>query len=296
MDKLVIGCGYLGRRVARAWLAQGSNVWAMTRSPARGEEFAREGFRPLVADICDAATLRVLPAVQTILFAVGYDRTSGRSQQSVYVDGLRNVLERLPTPPQRLIYISSSSVYGQSNGEWVDETSECIPSQPGGQCCLQAEELVKAALPDQASILRLSGIYGPGRLLSRLESLRAREPIAGRPDAWLNLIHVDDAAAAVLASEHRGSGGETTLVTDSLPIRREEYYRLLAQLSGTPAPVFNPESPAARGSGGLNKRCLNRRMREILQVQLTYPTINEGLPHSLTSSEGWNSERTSPVG
>lgn len=293
MQKLIVGCGYLGRRVARAWMADGHLVSALTRSTTRAAELLHEGIRPIVGDICEVSTLASLPAAETVLFAVGYDRTAGYSQPAVVVDGLRNVLQSIASRTDRLISISSSSVYGQSAGEWVDESSPCHPVQPGGECCLAAERLVHSFFdtpsdsqsePGQnsrANVLRLSGIYGPGRLLSRVESLRAGEPLTGRGDAWLNLIHVDDAVLAVRACEERGQPGQTYLVTDNQPIRRAEYYGLLAELSGAPPPRFNPESAPARGSGGINKRCLNGRMREELQVVLTYPTINEGLPQSL---------------
>ena len=318
-------------------MADGHSVSALTRSATRAAELSQEGIRPIVGDICELSTLASLPAAETVLFAVGYDRSSGYSQQAVVVDGLRNVLQIIASRTDRLISISSSSVYGQSAGEWVDESSPCHPVQPGGECCLAAERLVLSffatdaercgksfqqlnqpqgaspgsdvppaqqpgasafrlippgnlATPDserepgrtlRANVLRLSGIYGPGRVLSRVESLRAGEPLAGRGDAWLNLIHVDDAVLAVRACEERGQPGQTYLVTDNQPIRRAEYYGLLAELSGAPPPRFNPESAPERGSGGINKRCLNRRMREELQVVLTYPTINEGLPQSL---------------
>lgn len=290
MEKLIIGCGYLGLRVANAWIAAGHQVAALTRSETRAKLLSNHGIRPIVGDICQPASLTGLPAAETIVFAVGYDRTSGYSQQAVYVDGLKNVLDRMAATTRRLIYISSTSVYGQSGGEWVDETSECHPQQPGGECCLAAERIVSAYFPDSgarerpdssATILRFAGIYGPGRLLSRIESLRAGEPLAGRGDAWLNLIHVDDGVRAVLASDVLGQPSQTFLVTDNLPIQRSEYYGRLADLCGAPPPQFNPAVAASRGSGGINKRCRNQRMSEVLKVDLQYPTINEGLPQAI---------------
>lgn len=331
MQKLIVGCGYLGRRVAAAWLKEGHEVTALTRSSANAKELSRLGIRPVIGDVCDPATLAGLPVVETVLFAVGFDRTSGRSQYEVYVDGLRNVLNQVASRCERFVYISSSSVYGQSAGEWVDETSPCEPVQPGGQCCLAAESMLREFFPSTkpassllpsprrggfgrgadvdspveslspplpgpprqgegdgersvANVLRLSGIYGPGRLLSRIESLRAGEPLSGRGEAWLNLIHVDDAVAAVLACEQLGQPGETYLITDDRPIKREEYYLQLAQLVGAPPPVFADDLPAKRGSGGLNKRCSNKKARAELSLALTYPTIIAGLPHALSLS------------
>lgn len=293
MSKLVIGCGYLGRRVAAAWLQAGHEVFALTRSTANAGELSRLGIRPVIGDICEPATLAVLPDADTVLFAVGYDRAAGRPQHEVYVDGLRNVLDRMAPRCGRFVYISSSSVYGQASGEWVDETSVCEPVQPGGQYCLAAEALLHECFPSpnplatkrpSANVLRLSGIYGPGRLLSRIESLHAGEPFTGRGDAWLNLIHVADAASAVVACEQRSQPGETYLISDDRPIRREEYYGQLARLAGAPPPVFLDDQPARRGSGGLNKRCSNRKARAELGLALAYPSITAGLPHALGPS------------
>ena len=290
MHKLIIGCGYLGRRVAAAWLQAGHSVTALTRSVANAAELSRLGITPVIGDVCDPKSLAALPVVQSVLFAVGYDRTSGRSQREVYVEGLRHVLEQVAGRCERLISISSSSVYGQSSGEWVDEFSPCEPVQSGGQCCLAAEELIRATFPISegtaaarplANVLRLSGIYGPGRLLARVESLRAGEPLNGRGDAWLNLIHVDDAAGAVLACEQQGQPGKTYLITDDRPMRRDEYYSQLARLVAAPPPVFLDDQPAKRGSGGLNKRCSNGKARAELGLTLRFPSFIAGLPHAL---------------
>lgn len=277
--KLIFGCGYLGQRVAAAWLAQGATVQAVTRSPERAAQWRDEGLRPLVADVCEPATLTALPDVDTVLYAVGFDRASGRSQRDVTVKGLRHVLERVTC--RRFLFISSSSVYGQAAGEWVDETSPCVPTQPGGECALAAERLVRQTFPTQANVLRLSGIYGPQRLLSRIDTLRAGTPLSARADAWLNLIHVDDAVQAVLACEVRGQPGKTYLISDDRPVPRGEYYAHLAKLIDAPSPTFDESQPAQRGSGGLNKRCRNRRLHEELGVTLRYATYIEGLAASV---------------
>ncbi len=304
MQKLIVGCGYLGRRVAAAWRKGGHDVTALTRSAAHAEELSRLGIRPVIGDVCDSATLATLPAVDTALFAVGFDRASGRSQHEVYVDGLRNVLHQVAGRCERFIYISSSSVYGQSAGEWVDETSPCEPVQPGGQCCLAAEDLVREFFPSSkqtaakkpfANVLRLSGIYGPGRLLASIERLRVGESLPGHGEAWLNLIHVDDAVTAVLACEQRGQPGEVYLISGDYPIQRGEYYSQLARLVAAPPPVFADDQPAKRGSGGLNKRCETRKARAELGLALTYPTINAGLPHALKLTPTGTASDESPA-
>lgn len=284
MRALVIGCGYLGQRVAALWQAQGQTVFAVTRSADRAREFAARGWTPVVADVCDAASLQALPTVDVALFAVGFDRTAGRSQAEVYVDGLQQVLDRLRGRCPRVIHISSSSVYGQHAGEWVDEDSPCEPTQPGGVNCLAAERRVLAAAEHGGPaglVLRLSGIYGPDRLLSRIDGLRQQKPLAGTGDAWLNLIHVADAASAVVACAERGTAGRVWLVSDNEPVRRRDYYEHLAGLIGAPTPTFDASEPARHGAGGLNKRCRNTRMVQELGVTLRYPTYRAGLPASL---------------
>ena len=288
MRFLIFGCGYLGRRVAAAWVDAGHEVIGVTRTQKNAELFRQSDIEPIVADICDLASLSVLPVVDLVLYSVGFDRNSGRSHEEVTCGGLKNVLSMIKGRCSRFIYVSSTSVFGQSDGEWVDESSECKPTQPGGQNCLEAERLVWDCFPNteapNANVLRLAGIYGPERLLSRIESIKAGLSVAGRGDSWLNLIHVDDAVSAVLACEKIGAPFETYIVVDDRPVLREEYYNLLAELTGGPVPVFNPEEASARGSGGLNKRCSNKKLRENLHWAPAFPTIKMGLPASINST------------
>ena len=173
-------------------------------------------------------------------------------------------------------------------GEWVDEMSECAPTQPGGLLCVEAEQLARdwALQNDGASvnILRLAGIYGPGRLLSRIEALKAGTPLAGSGDSWLNLIHVDDATTAVTACAKSQVHNQAFVVVDDQPIPRATYFECLASLIGAPPPKFEPEVPRSRGSGGLNKRCSNRKIRDLLGWQPNFPTCQTGLAASIEPS------------
>src|SRR5205085_10095462 len=110
---LIIGCGYLGRRVAARWTAAGRTVAALTRRNA--DTLRNLGIAPVVGDVLDPASLRGLPAAGTVLYAVGMDRGAGRSMREVYLDGLRHVLGTLPAP-RRFVYVSSTGVYGQTDG------------------------------------------------------------------------------------------------------------------------------------------------------------------------------------
>lgn len=287
--RLIIGCGYVGRRVAQKWIERGDTVFALTRSAEHANQLHELGVQSVIGDVTDAATLVALPAAETVLYAVGFDRKSGHAMRDVYVGGLRNVLDRVAKTARKFVYVSSTSVYGQQAGERVDETSPCEPATENGRICREAEELVRQVLPKGdgfgergAVILRLAGIYGPGRLIARMEALKRGDPLPGNPDAWLNLIHVDDAVTTVLAAADRGRSGDTYLVCDDEPPMRRDYYAQLAKLVGVPVPPMTPESTSSDASpAALNKRCSNRKLRAELCVNLLFPTIATGLPQAV---------------
>ncbi len=294
MRRLVVGCGYVGTRVAEAWRSSGDEVFAVTRSAERAETFAERGWRPIVADVTRPESLADLPEVECVLHAVGYDRSAGPSQREVYVDGLGHLLAALPSSVRRFVHVSSTSVYGQSDGSVVDETSPCEPQRDSGVVCRDAEQLVWQRFPatdstaaPAATVIRLAGIYGPDRLLRRAEALRSGEPIGGEPEAWLNLIHVEDAAAVVrVAADADTARGRTYLVCDDQPVTRRDYFSQLAELVGTSPPTFDASTGARHGAGGLNKRCSNRRVRDELGFEPRFPTIAEGLPDAIERSAG----------
>jgi nucleoside-diphosphate-sugar epimerase len=268
MHILILGCGYLGGRVAAAYHADGHAVTALTRSPARADEFRRRGWRPVVGDVLDPGL--TLPAADVAVYAVGYDRAAGRSLREVYYGGLASVLDRLP-PPGRFVSVSSTGVYGQTDGSAVDESAPTEPADESGRVVLEAERLLRDRLP-AAIRLRFAGIYGPGRLL-RVSALRAGEPLPGDPAGWLNLIHVDDGVRAVRAAVGRGAPGAVYNVSDGHPVRRRDFFAELARLLGAPAPRFMA-GPGARAG---HRRIVSRRLREELRVQLAYPSYAEGL-------------------
>jgi nucleoside-diphosphate-sugar epimerase len=273
---LILGCGYLGARVACLWRQQNRHVFAATRNATH----LPSDVEPILCDVLQPASLRTLPQVETVLYAIGFDRTSGASMRAVYVDGLANVLAHLPAP-QRFIYISSSSVYGQTDGGWVDECSATEPEEVSGQVVLEAEAVLRAKLQG-AVVLRFAGIYGPGRLLRR-QRIEQGELIVGDADKWLNLIHVEDGARVVLAAEQRGQAGRVYNVCDDHPVRRRYFYATLARVLGAPEPHFasppadQPTPPHEKA----HRRINNRRMKEELQVELRYPDYEQGLRASV---------------
>jgi nucleoside-diphosphate-sugar epimerase len=279
MKKLIVGCGYVGTRLAARWNGLGDQVFAVTRKAERAAEFARVGWQPVVGDITDLQNVD-LPEVDVVVFAVGFDRGSGRSMREIYVDGLACLLEQLP-PCGRFIYVSSTSVYGQSDGSEVDEDAETAPREASGQVVLEAEQILRECYPD-AIVLRFAGIYGPGRLL-REKALRESQPIVAAPDRWLNLIHVDDGVQAILAAETRGQTGLIYNVADNFPVHRIDFFERLAELLDVPRPRFErPKPDELPAHEQANRQVSNRRMRAELGVKLLYPSFREGLAASVT--------------
>lgn len=280
MRKVVFGCGYLGRRVAKLWRDQGDDVVVVTRSEERKSQFETQGYEAVVADIVRRQTLQqgALQA-DVVLFAVGYDRQSGHAIEDVYVQGQQNVLEALENV-QRFIYISSTGVYGHTQGEWVDEESVCEPLRAGGKACLAAEQqLLKHAHGKHAVILRLAGIYGPARVPRRAD-LESGEPVVAS-SGYLNLIHVDDAAQVVLAAEGIQNAPRAFVVSDGESVLRREYYCEVARQLGLSEPTFEDPPVGSNRRGMGSKRINNARMRGELKVDLAFPSYREGLAHAL---------------
>ncbi len=270
---------------------KGYRVFGTVRSPRRASELSAWGVEPVVANVLDPSTLAALPDADRVLFCVGFDRKAGVPMRDVYVDGLRHVLDRLDGRIGRLVYASSTGVYGQADGAWIDETSPTEPVSDSGRVVLDAEELIGERCRTQglvAVILRFSGLYGPGRILRRA-SLERGEPIPGDPDHWLNLIEIHDAAAcAVAALEHPGPPSSLYLATDDRPVSRFEFYSAVADGLGLPAPRFEPPESGRRESrrDASNKRASNRRIKEELGIRLRYPDVTTGLPAALAGEDG----------
>jgi nucleoside-diphosphate-sugar epimerase len=287
MTKLVFGCGYLGGRVAARWRNAGHNIVVVTRSAGRAEVFKRQGLGTIVADVTRPETLHDLPTAETVLFSIGHDRDTGQTIDEVYAGGMRNVLAALPADTGRFIYISTTGVYGTAGGQWVDENTPTDPQREGGKASLAAEGTLAAhPLGARSIVLRLAGLYGPGRV-PFLNELRDGDPIPAPNTGHLNLIHVDDAAAVVAAAaevrldelDELNHKPRVYCVSDGHPVERGEFYREVARQIGAPPPQFVEPHPsstrAARASE--DRRIRNDRMMAVLRVKLTYSDYRAGL-------------------
>jgi nucleoside-diphosphate-sugar epimerase len=252
---LLAGCGDLGERVAQCLRKRGDEVWALRRQPTTRD---RHGIHWLRGDLTDPASLRELPVGITRLVYLPAPETRDKAAyRAIFVDGLRHLLDALDGRKlAQVVFVSSSAVYGEHDGDWVDEA---IPAEPlgfNGTVLLEAEQwLAEQSLP--STVLRLAGLYGPGRL-QLIERLRAGQLRVPRETPhWANRIHVDDAATAIAHLLQLESPLPLYLGVDDTPMPLDELYDFLAVLIDAPLPAEGAP-PAGVGS----KRLRNARLRD----------------------------------
>jgi len=277
--RLVAGCGYLGSRLAARWAAAGDAVWGIVRTPRRVADLEAAGVTPIVADVA-AAALPGLPEVDTAVWSVGFDRGAGQSYRDVHVAGFGRLLDALSGAP-RVIMVGSTGVWGRVEGRLVDETTPAAPDREAGHVLLEAEGVLGTHRLGPGTVLRLAGIYGPGRL-PRVDDLRAGRPLTADPDSWLNLIHVDDAATVLMAVAEHPAPGPLYVVSDGHPVRRRDFYDTLARLTGSPRPLWQPPSPEARGG---DKRVDPSRLFAEIAPTLDHPDALAAIPGMLRAGD-----------
>jgi nucleoside-diphosphate-sugar epimerase len=279
---LVAGAGYVGGALAEALARGGGDVLVLRRSA----QPPPPGTRPFRADLAAPGALDALPPVAVAFYTAAADERSDAAYRRAYVDGLARLIERLarqPAPPRRLLFTSSTSVYAQREGEWVDEASPTEPREFPGRRLLEAEALLRAA-PFPCTALRLGGIYGPGR--TSLVARAARGERGG--PAFTNRIHRDDAAAALAHLAALPDAAPCYVGVDCEPAPEAEVLAWLAQRLGAPAAAGAAPRPAAAGEAPPapegetprprprgSKRCRNARLLAS-GYRFRYPTYREG--------------------
>ncbi len=268
-DKVLIaGCGDVGNALAARLLGEGSEVWGVRRRV----EALGEGVRPWRIDLTEPSGFGTPPAAFDYLFyAASADRRDEDHYRSIYVDGLRDLLTALRKagcPLRRVFFTSSTAVYGQSAGEWVDETSDTEPLGFNGRVLLDAEAILREA-PETGINVRLSGIYGPGR--TRLvRKVWSGEAVA--TESWTNRIHVEDCAGALHHLMRIDDPDRLYLASDDEPATTADVVTWLSSELGVPAP---PKPTAESQPLRLNKRCRTTRLRES-GYRFEKPTFREG--------------------
>ena len=287
---LILGCGYVGQRLGSQLSERDFRVVGSTRSVERAAELEAAGIEPLVGQLTDS---RVLQQVRQL----GADRVAYLvPPRPGGEDPLRSVLDALGMARSRaFVYVSSTSVYGDRRGDWVDEST---PMSPAGGVALARYEAERAVIEMAragrvpARVCRVTGIYGPGRTLRTLLENGDYVLVRGA-DAWVNRIHVDDLVTALMASLRRGAAGEVYNLTDDEPHLTSQFAMMAADLQGLPRPRWVDEAEAAEllGEERLrrkldSKRVRNRSMKEELNVSLDYPGYRVGLPAAVAAERG----------
>lgn len=272
---LIAGCGDLGLRVAQLLAIENSTncSWGLRRQPNLESTHDIPSFTWIAADLTQPDTLRDLPKdITHVLYTAAPNARTEADYRAVYREGLERLVLAVAAPSlQRVLFVSSTAVYGAHGAQWIDEDTPTAPKSFNGQVLLETEQwLYKQNAQFETLSLRLSGIYGPGRsyLLERLRTGQATAPMT--ESHWVNRIHIEDAAAAVVHLMNLPNPKPIYLVTDSTPLPMRVLYDALAKLVGGPTPPAG-DAPASIGS----KRLSNARLRDS-GFTLKWPDSREG--------------------
>ncbi len=245
MRVLILGCGYVGLPLAAELARRGQVVFGVRRTATTDHELRVAGVEPWVADVTDPASLSRLPApFDWVVNCVSATGGGAADYRRVYLDGTRHVLDWLAaSPPQRFVYTSSTGVYGQRDGAAVTETSATSPGTPTGDVLVETEQRLLREGRDHgfpAVILRVAGIYGPGRGYWLRQFLAGEARIEGDGGRVLNMIHRDDVVGAILAALEHGRPGEIYNAVDDAPVTQRELFAWLASTLDKPLPPHKP--------------------------------------------------------
>jgi len=272
MKILIAGCGFVGSAVARRFAQTGHAVWGLRREPS----LLPPGIAPIGADLTVAGSLASLPdGLDIVVYCASPDRSDAAAYADAYVAGVRNLLTELDRRSPRLrrfLLTSSTGIYGRSDGAWVDESTPPEPASAQSERLLEGEQTA-LRWGFSAVVVRLGGLYGPGRR-RLLDNIRAgKEECIDGQHVYTNRIHRDDAAGVVVHLAMQERVGELYLGVDDDPAERCEVLRWLAARLDAPEPRTRPGTQGVPTRA--NKRCSNRRLRST-GYSFLFPTYREG--------------------
>jgi len=282
MRVLIIGCGFVGVPLGAELIRLGHEVFGVRRTPDGAEELSRAGITPLVADVTRMETLTALPgSFDWVVNTVSSNKGGEEEYRAIFVEGTRNLIQWLSaTPPKKFVYTSSTSVYGQTDGSLVKESSATQPPTETARLLVETEKILLEAVQSHrfpAVVLRVAGIYGPGRGHLFHQFLRNEVRIAGKGERLINMIHVDDLVGCIIAALRNGRPGEIYNAVDDEPVPQLHFFRWLSETLGKWMPPFATEGEeAVRKRGLTQKKVSNRKARMELGWQLKYPTFRQG--------------------
>jgi nucleoside-diphosphate-sugar epimerase len=285
MRAVILGCGYVGLELGRQLDAAGHDVTGVRRSATGLDAVEAAGLDAVEADVTDEGDLSAVPDADWLVFAASSGGRDADAAREVYVDGLSTAVDHFGDrgqPPDRLVYTSSTGVYGDHGGDWVDESTPLDPTTEKTRVLAEAERVARERAREydiDGTVARFAGLYGPDRY--RLERYLRGPVTAG----YLNMVHRDDAAGAVahlLATDR--ARDDVVLVVDDEPVHKWYFADWLTDHAGLPRP--EKRSKAARLANGdlstpaarrlrTSKRCSNAYLHE-LGYEFRYPTFREG--------------------
>jgi nucleoside-diphosphate-sugar epimerase len=282
---LIVGCGDIGLRVAR--LLRGRwRVLALTSSASRVVSLREAGVVPLVGNLDEAASLRRLAGLADVVLHLAPPPSHGSTDPRTAA--LLQALARRGGAT-RLVYASTSGVYGDCAGERFDETRAVAPATERARRRVDAEQRVRhhgRAFGTRASVLRVPGIYAADRPGGhpRERLARGTPVLRSEDDVYTNHIHADDLARACVAALTRGRPQRVVHVCDDTELKMGDYFDRAAVLCGLPRPprISRAEAQGVLGAATLSfmsesRRLDNRRLKDELRLKLRYPTIDSGL-------------------
>ncbi len=280
---LIVGCGYVGMRVAAAERQRGRSVCALARSSQAAARLQTAGVMPIPGDLDRPVSLPGIPAAGARVYYFAPPPPAGTDDPRI--EAFLQVIRGDP-PPQRVVLISTTSVYGDCQGRWIDERCPPNPQTDRARRRLAAENALRAWAQQtgaEAVVLRVAGIYGPGRL--PVERLRSQLPVLREQHSpWSNRVHVDDLAAICLAAADRGRPGAIYNVSDGHPSTMTDYFNRAADALALPRPpqVDWREAQASFDVDMLSYLAESRRLdttraRTELEFRPRYPTLDSGL-------------------
>ena len=268
MRILIVGCGYVGLPLGVALREAGHEVHGVRRGD--GEEMAAAGIVGHAVDVTCREQLNDLPrGFDRVVLSVSSGRGSVEAHREVFVEGTRNILEWLEGEIS-VVFTSSTGVYGQVDGEEVDENAVTEPAGETGRALLEAEGMVRNA---GGIVLRVSGIYGPGRGFLYRQFLNGEATMVGDGGRWLNMVHRDDVVGGLVAALELVKGGGVFNLTDDEPVRERDFFDWLAGALGRELP---PAGEARKRKRAMtSKRVMNAKLSGLGWLP-RYPTFREG--------------------
>ncbi|MBI3848725.1 MAG: SDR family oxidoreductase [Verrucomicrobia bacterium] len=282
MRVLIAGCGYVGLPLGTELLRQGHEVFGVRRANAAAAELKAAGIQALIADITKPEELVRLPGpFDWVVNCVSSSKGRVEEYRQVYLNGTRNLIEWLSAlPPRKFVYTSSTSVYGQTDGSAVKESSPVEPASETGKVLVDAEKLLLDAARQKqfpAIVLRVAGIYGPERGHLFQQYLKNEAKIEGQGERILNMIHRDDLVGIIFAALKNGRPGEIYNAVDDEPVAQIHFFRWLSETLGKSMPPLAAETDKPGRKRGLtNKKVQNRKLKMELGYQFKYPTFRQG--------------------